>query len=127
MIHVRRHIRITSSGKRTSVRAHEREGDDGLQPVPEWSRPPYVGDLAAPAGDDTETTVTEDWWDDDAPQDDDEVFLLTARSRSGRRVNIITGADSDTVAVYGRADLDRRLAAAEADPDIEATYRPADA
>lgn len=62
MIHVRRHIRVTASGKRTTVRAHEREADDGLRPVPEQSRPEFVGDIEAPpAG----SAPSEDWWADD--------------------------------------------------------------
>ena len=54
----------------------------------------------------------------------DGVTLLTARSKSGRPVNAVTGEPEDTVAVYGKEDLDRRLAAAADDPDIEVTSRP---
>ncbi|MEU9208528.1 hypothetical protein AB0D27_11380 [Streptomyces sp. NPDC048415] len=51
---------------------------------------------------------------------------LTATSRSGQPVNLITGASSDTVAVYDRADLDRRLEAAKNDPrDLDVTVRDA--
>jgi hypothetical protein len=53
------------------------------------------------------------------------VTLLTARSKSGRPVNAVTGEPEDTVAVYGKEDLDRRLAAAADDPDIEVSTRPA--
>ncbi|MGW6695614.1 hypothetical protein ACWF62_17740 [Rhodococcus sp. NPDC054953] len=53
-------------------------------------------------------------------------YVLTARSRTGKPVNQLTGADSDSVAVYSDADLAERLAAAENDPrDLEVTVRPA--
>jgi hypothetical protein len=52
-------------------------------------------------------------------------FLLTVRSRSGRRVNMITGAPEDTVMVHSREDLERRIRAAEQDPDLELSYRDA--
>jgi hypothetical protein len=58
----------------------------------------------------------------DGPQ---EKFLLTVRRRSGRPVNPITGAPEDTIMVHGRADLERRLAAAAADPDYEVSYEEA--
>lgn len=43
-------------------------------------------------------------------------WSLTATSRTGQKVNIITGAPTDTVTVHDQADLDRRLKAAESDP-----------
>jgi len=43
-------------------------------------------------------------------------WALTATSRTGQKVNIITGAPTDTVTVHDQADLDRRLKAAESDP-----------
>lgn len=53
-------------------------------------------------------------------------YILTARSRSGQKVNPITGADHDRIAVYDDADLKRRLAAAKNDPrDLDVTYRRA--
>ncbi|MFJ1647987.1 hypothetical protein [Streptomyces sp. NPDC088258] len=53
-------------------------------------------------------------------------YILTARSRTGQKVNIITGADHDSIAVYNDADLQRRLDAAKNDPrDLEITVRPA--
>lgn len=52
-----------------------------------------------------------------------ERFLLTVRSRSGRRINAVTGAPEDTVMVHGREDLERRIRAAEQDPDLEVSYR----
>jgi len=50
--------------------------------------------------------------------------LLTARSKSGKPVNPITGAPEDTAAVWDQDDLDHRLAAAAQDPDTEVTTRP---
>lgn len=53
-------------------------------------------------------------------------YVLSARSRTGAKVNQVTGADHDSVAVYDDADLQRRLAAAVTDPrDLEITVRPA--
>jgi hypothetical protein len=43
-------------------------------------------------------------------------FKLTATSRTGKKVNQITGSNTDSVTVYGQADLDRRVKAAETDP-----------
>lgn len=54
-------------------------------------------------------------------------YTLTAVSRSGLPVNQITGASSDSVAVYTDADLNARLAAAETDPrDLQITVREED-
>lgn len=51
-------------------------------------------------------------------------WTLTAKSRTGAKVNQITGADSDSVAVYSKADLDARLKAAKSDPrDLTVTVR----
>lgn len=51
-------------------------------------------------------------------------YVLTATSRTGKRVNQITGAPSDSITVYGDADLQRRIKAAEQDPrDLHVTYR----
>jgi hypothetical protein len=49
--------------------------------------------------------------------------ILTARSRSGRPLNMVTGGPVECCAVYGLADLARRLAAAARDPDLEVTVR----
>lgn len=43
-------------------------------------------------------------------------WIFTATSRTGQPVNEITGAASDSITVYDRADLDRRIAAAKTDP-----------
>lgn len=43
-------------------------------------------------------------------------WALTATSRTGQKVNTITGASSDSVNVYSQADLARRLEAAKTDP-----------
>jgi hypothetical protein len=43
-------------------------------------------------------------------------WSLSATSRTGQKVNQITGSSTDTVTVYDQADLDRRLKAAETDP-----------
>lgn len=53
-----------------------------------------------------------------------EPVLLTGRSKSGRPVNPITGDPEDTISVWDEEDLNRRLAAAAADPDMEVTTRP---
>ena len=51
-------------------------------------------------------------------------YELTARIRTGQKVNLITGADHDTIAVYSDEELRERLAAAKADPrDLDVTYR----
>lgn len=51
-------------------------------------------------------------------------WILSATSRTGDKVNTITGADNDSVAVYSQADLDRRLKAAETDPrSLDVTVR----
>ncbi len=51
--------------------------------------------------------------------------VLTGRSVSGRRVDLITGAPSESISVYGQADLTARLAAYYGleDPDLEVTVR----
>ena len=67
MIHVRRHRREVASGKTISVRAHERQGgDDGVTPVPDWSRAPSVGELRQESA--GIPLASEDWWDEDAPE-----------------------------------------------------------
>lgn len=43
-------------------------------------------------------------------------WTLTATSRTGDKVNQITGSSTDSVAVYSKADLDQRIAAAQTDP-----------
>lgn len=49
---------------------------------------------------------------------------FTATSRTGKPVNPITKAPTDTVTVYSQADLDRRIAAAKTDPrQLSVTYR----
>jgi len=51
-------------------------------------------------------------------------YILTATSRTGAKVNQITGDPTDSIAVYDDADLERRLAAAKNDPrDLHITYR----
>jgi hypothetical protein len=42
-------------------------------------------------------------------------WALTATSRTGQKVNPL-GGSSDTVTVYDKADLDRRVEAAKTDP-----------
>jgi len=51
--------------------------------------------------------------------------VLTARSRSGKSLNALTGGSSCTISVYGQADLDARLTAWRGleDPDLEVTIR----
>lgn len=51
-------------------------------------------------------------------------YVLTLRSRSGKRLPGCTGS-STGIACYSDADLKKRLAAAKKNPDIEATYRRA--
>lgn len=51
-------------------------------------------------------------------------YVLTATSRTGARVNPITGAPTDSINVYSDAELQERLAAAKTDPrDLDVTYR----
>ena len=52
--------------------------------------------------------------------------LLTARSKSGRVLNPVTGEPVATVLVKDPEDLKRRLAAVARYPDIEVSTRPAD-
>ena len=53
-------------------------------------------------------------------------WILSAKSRTGAKVNTITGADHDSIAVYSKADLDRRLKAAKTDPrNLDITVRKA--
>lgn len=54
-------------------------------------------------------------------------WALTATSRTGQKVNQITGGTSDTITVYDKADLDRRTEAAKTDPrDLDVTVRRLD-
>lgn len=53
-----------------------------------------------------------------------EPVLLTGRSKSGRPLNPLSGEPEDSAAVWDQEDLDRRLAAAAEDPDIDVTTRP---
>ncbi|MGW4493790.1 hypothetical protein [Streptomyces sp. NPDC004376] len=54
-------------------------------------------------------------------------WILTATSRTGQPVNPFTKEPTDSVAVYTKADLDRRIKAAESDPrDIEISIRNLD-
>jgi hypothetical protein len=49
---------------------------------------------------------------------------FTATSRTGQPVNPITKAPTDTITVYSQDELDRRIAAAQADPrQLTVTYR----
>ncbi len=43
------------------------------------------------------------------------MWIITATSRTGKKVNSL-GGSSDSIAVYSKADLDRRLKAAKDDP-----------
>ena len=43
-------------------------------------------------------------------------WIFTATSRIGAKVDLVSGASSDSVAVYDKDDLDRRIAAAKTDP-----------
>lgn len=43
-------------------------------------------------------------------------WILTATSRIGAKVDPISGATSDSVAVYDEDDLQERIAAAKTDP-----------
>ncbi|MEV7034593.1 hypothetical protein AB0N99_30730 [Streptomyces sp. NPDC093272] len=54
-------------------------------------------------------------------------WILTVTSRTGAKVNTITGAPSDSIAVYDKTDLDRRIALAKTDPrDLIVTVEPLD-
>ncbi|MFG2328277.1 hypothetical protein ACGFMM_01490 [Streptomyces sp. NPDC048604] len=51
-------------------------------------------------------------------------WAFTATSRTGQKVNIVTGEPTDTITVHSQEDLDRRIAAAENDPrDLQVTVR----
>ncbi|MEU1592800.1 hypothetical protein ABZ468_08040 [Streptomyces sp. NPDC005708] len=51
-------------------------------------------------------------------------WALTATSRTGQKVNVVTGSSTDTVTVYSKRDLDRRVAAAKTDPrDLDVTVK----
>ncbi|MFI5985073.1 hypothetical protein ACIBEA_29930 [Streptomyces sp. NPDC051555] len=51
-------------------------------------------------------------------------WIFTATSRTGQKVNIITGAPTDSIAVYDEHDLNRRIALAENDPrDLDVNVR----
>lgn len=50
--------------------------------------------------------------------------VLMATSKSGKPLDPITGSPTATATVWGQEDLDRRLAAAADDPDIEVSTRP---
>lgn len=43
-------------------------------------------------------------------------YKFTATSRTGKKVNPITGAPTDTVTVYSRRGLNKRIRAAKSDP-----------
>jgi hypothetical protein len=43
-------------------------------------------------------------------------WILTATSRIGAKVDPVSGASFDSIAVYDKDDLDRRIAAARTDP-----------
>lgn len=43
-------------------------------------------------------------------------WIFTATSRIGAKVGPVSGAPSDSIAVYDKGDLDRRIAAARTDP-----------
>jgi len=52
-------------------------------------------------------------------------WIFTATSRTGQPVNTITGAATDSIAVYSKADLDRRIALAKTDQrDLIVTVDP---
>ncbi|WP_405883621.1 hypothetical protein OG762_36785 [Streptomyces sp. NBC_01136] len=43
-------------------------------------------------------------------------WIFTATSRTGAKVDPVSGAPSDSIAVYDEDDLQRRIAAARTDP-----------
>ncbi|MGW1744548.1 hypothetical protein ACWCRD_02800 [Streptomyces sp. NPDC002092] len=54
-------------------------------------------------------------------------WILTATSRIGAKVDPVSGAPTDSVAVYDKDDLDRRIAAAKNDPrDLIISVDPID-
>jgi hypothetical protein len=71
VIHVRRHKRETASGKTVSVRAHDRDGGDGVREAPEWAQPVSVSDFGRPAESEPEPGAG-DWWADSESSDTDE-------------------------------------------------------
>ncbi|RPK32646.1 hypothetical protein EES39_38255 [Streptomyces sp. ADI92-24] len=54
-------------------------------------------------------------------------YVVTATSRTGQRVNAVTGSPSDQKAIYSAKELREFQAAAAADPrDLDVTVRPLD-
>ncbi|MEW2615176.1 hypothetical protein AB0937_34330 [Streptomyces sp. NPDC047880] len=54
-------------------------------------------------------------------------YVVTATSRTGQKVNAVTGGPSDQKAIYSDQELREFQAAAAADPrDLEVTVRPLD-
>ena len=52
-------------------------------------------------------------------------YVVTATSRTGQKVNLVTGAPSDQKAIYSDQELREFKAAAAADPrDLDVTVRP---
>ena len=52
-------------------------------------------------------------------------YVVTATSRTGQKVNLVTGAPSDQKAIYSEQELCEFKAAAAADPrDLDVTVRP---
>lgn len=43
-------------------------------------------------------------------------WILTVTSRTGQKVNIVTGSSTDSAAIYDKDDLNRRIRAAKNDP-----------
>ena len=55
---------------------------------------------------------------------DTPTHALSARSRSGQRLNPLTWGSPTFRTAYGEADVGARLARAARDPDIEVSVRP---
>ncbi|WP_432138667.1 hypothetical protein [Streptomyces sp. bgisy154] len=54
-------------------------------------------------------------------------YVVTATSRTGQKVNAVTGGPSDQKAIYSDQELRDFKAAAAADPrDLDVTVRPLD-
>lgn len=52
-------------------------------------------------------------------------YVLTVTSKSGKKVNQISGGPSDSVAVYSDADLKKRLKTSKKNPDLKVDVRKA--
>lgn len=53
-------------------------------------------------------------------------YVIDIVSRSGRPINRVTGSPTESVGVYSKSELHRRLAELRTDPDLTVTWRQID-